>query len=307
MKTIDQIQEKLLLPKTGVLDELTTAAIRNIQLKNNMVATGLVTEELITMLFPDQTDDDGSLDSDLFNPVKINKYLLPKSEYLTSASPKRYIFLHHTAGWDNPYRVVDTWARDRRGPIGTTYVVGGVNISTGDKSHDGAIVECMPPNGYAWHLGIGRTPMHVNSIGIELCNFGWVTKDGYFRNPNSLTDWVPGKGFYTYTGTKISEQHVVDLKLEFRGFRYYHKYTDEQIESIFFLIKKLGSEYGIDYLYGLKTRLQKNKNSFDAFEYSEDIRLGKERSGVFSHTNVIKSGKWDISPQPNLIEMILNL
>jgi hypothetical protein len=46
--------------------------------------------------------------------------------------------------------------------------------------HDGKILQAIPNNGYAWHLGIGNQPMHRESIGIELCSFGYVTK-GYFE------------------------------------------------------------------------------------------------------------------------------
>ena len=37
------------------------------------------------------------------------KYYLPVGEYSRSKTNKEYVFIHHTAGWENPYRTIDHW------------------------------------------------------------------------------------------------------------------------------------------------------------------------------------------------------
>lgn len=302
---VKDAQRFLNIPQTGIIDDLTRAALRNYQQKNNLVATGLFDIETETKMFPSVG---GNLDTDLFNQPTIKQRLLPREEYLTTSEKRRYIFLHYTAGWENPYNVVSNWDADKRGPIATQFVIGGINPVTGDPKYDGEIVQCLPDIGYGWHLSIGNNAVHRQSIGIEVCNFGWVTKGGY-------VDLKTGKGvskkpnsFYTYTGTEIKPEFVTDLGREFRGFRYFHTVTEKQIESLEYLIKILCSKHNIDPENGLKKRLLSNTDPFQAFEFSQNIVDGKEAStGIYCHTNVVKSGKWDLSPTKPVIDMILNL
>ena len=43
-----------------------------------------------------------------------------------------YLFLHHTAGNENPMACVDMWNDDTRGRIATEFVVGGVEPKDGE-------------------------------------------------------------------------------------------------------------------------------------------------------------------------------
>lgn len=303
MNEINELQIKLKIPVTGVLDELTQAALRNYQLKNGLVTNGLLdapTKEKLGI------GNDGRFDTDQFSEIPIKKYFLPKGEYFNGPSKKESIFLHHTAGFNNPFAIVDMWGKDPRAQIGTQYVIGGPHPTTGDSIHDGVIVQCFNDENYAWHLGIGNTEVHRNSIGIELCNFGWVTKGGY-RNPKT-GKWVTGRtdSFYSYTGLVIPRFQIVDLGVEFRGFRYYHKYSESQLQSLKFLIKTIGERLGINIYNGIIDRLKKGLDPIQTFGYWAEARYGREK-GMFCHSNVVESGKWDLSPQPDLIEMLMSL
>jgi hypothetical protein len=55
----------------------------------------------------------------------IEQHPLPEGEYVKEETAKKWIFIHHTAGRHNPYKVIDQWGRDQRGRIGTHYVIGG--------------------------------------------------------------------------------------------------------------------------------------------------------------------------------------
>ena len=286
---IKTLQNFLKIPETDQFDEFTEAALRQYQIKHNINPTGKLDQSTIKYL---ELQREGTLDSDLRYNTKIVKHYMNTNEYMYNDESKYAIFLHHTAGWDNPYGVIDMWERDTRGPVGTAYVIGGDSVS-GTSKYNGVIVECFEPKkSFAWHLGIGNTDLHRRSIGIELCNFGFLQN---------------GK---TYTGQKVNENQISKLKEPFRGYSEYHKYSDEQLNSLKYLLQYIGEITGIDITLGLQKRLKLFKNANKAFEYDPTISNGSV--GLYSHTNVSpgKNGsysKWDVYPQPELIDLIKSL
>lgn len=305
---IKNIQEVLKLPQTGVYDQLTEAAIKNFQQKNKLPVTGVFDNPTKELLLKDSTD--GMLTTDLSdNQHVISKYLLKSDEYFTTDEPNEWLFLHHTAGWNNPFAVVNDWETDTRGKIGTEYIIGGRHLQTMDEKYDGTIVQCFPSHkNYAWHLGIGNTKVHRASIGIEVCNFGWLVKEGNeFRTyPTKRPDGTIRKGVL------VNPSEVCDLKKDFRGYRYYHKVTDDQLASLKYLILKIANETGIDVRKGLKERIKASKDPFTAFDFDPNIVAGKVK-GLFCHTNVSPMSKWktfekwDLNPQPGVLDLITSL
>lgn len=281
-------QRMLHLEPTGVFDPLTEAAVRNFQLVNKIPVTGVLDVATRDAMFTDETD----LTTDLTDRYSsfIQSYPLPEDEYIKSPTKKEYLFLHHTAGWHNPYKVVDMWATDTRGRIGTGYVIGGINPKTGDDTYDGTVVKCFDDDYYGWHLGSVDRYMHKHSIGIEICNFGYLTKKG--------------NDYYTYANTIVDPANVVDLGFKFRGFRYWQKYSDNQISALRNLITHLTEKHGISTYVGLQERLT-HMQPYDAFEYFDEAFHG-EVKGILSHTSVRKD-KFDVFPQENLVDMIVGL
>ena len=278
------------LQPTGMIDPLTESAIRNFQLKNDIPVTGDLDGITRNLMFSNTGEDDISTDlSETFDDF-IQDYFLPEGEYINTRTNKEYLFLHHTAGWNNPYSTIDMWARDNRGRVGTHYVIGGINPRNLDESYDGVTLRAIEDDYYAWHLGAVDKYMHKHSIGIEVCNFGYLIKKG--------------NGFYTYVNTKVHESQVIKLGYKFRGHKYWHKYTDKQIESLRNLIIYLTNKFGISTYSGLQERL-KVMSPKDAFEYYDDARHG-EVKGILSHTSVRRS-KYDMFPQDELVDMLLSI
>lgn len=308
---IKNIQEVLYCTQTGELDMLTQAAINNWMLRNPESRSVTNWNSLYDMIVPldlhnnnlNTTKDeflDANLDADLnINHImkdSINQHFLNPNCYVTNLGKmpeeRKWLFLHHTAGWDNPFDTVNFWNNDSRGKIGTHFVIGGTNIRNNNSQFNGTIVQCIPYEYFAWHLGIGNTQMHRESIGIELCNFGYLEHRNYT--------------FYTIYGHKVmDERQVIELDVPFRGQKYWHKYSEEQIESLYTLIKLCEAKFNLNIKEGLPSLL-KTLEVNSAFEYSNSIRQGNN-PGIYSHTNVIQSGKWDVSPQPLLIEMLKSL
>lgn len=231
---------------------------------------------------------------------------LPEGEYFKGPTRKKHIFLHHTAGWENPFKVINDWASDKRGQVATEYVLGGPRITDGDLTNDGKLVKAMPEGAWGYHLGIGGRAMHRESVGIELTNFGYLTKGGFYKQIEGKRTWVkkqPGK-FYTYVGTLVDDAQVTDLGAKFRGYQYWHSYSDAQILMLKKWIKYIGERDNINVSKGLP-KLISEVGAFDAFDFCS-IDYVERNPGVWCHTNVQK-GKFDLYPHPKLVDMLLSL
>lgn len=275
--------------------------------------------------------------------MEIKDMFLDIGEYFPIDFKKTIIYLHHTAGSHRPDWVINAWNKDQNEDgstrkIATSFVIGGKSTRDGDGTWDGVILRCFPESNWAWHLGVKGTNGMFDkiSIGIEMCNYGPLTKS------------KTGE-FMTYVNTPVPEDQVVELEKPFRGFNYYHKYTDKQISSLRWLLIYLGNKFGVNLRLGLQENIKKesffmpnnlsileqqkwlNSNGYvgkngnplkedgmwgentawavqsigkDAFEYNSATMKGYP--GIWSHSN-IRTDKTDCSPQPALKNMLLSL
>tara|TARA_R110000744_G_C19361746_1_gene561479 strand:+ start:1833 stop:2792 length:960 start_codon:yes stop_codon:yes gene_type:complete len=222
----------------------------------------------------------------------IDKVYLDSDEYVRDYGKIEPLgfFIHHTAGWDNPYNTVSNWNRDKRGRVATQYCIGGSNVKGKEAKYDGTVVECFPDNYVGWHLGkVGKFAISKMSGGVELNNFGYLTKKG--------------DKYFTYVNTEVKSEYVCDLGYKFRGHQYWHAYTEKQIESLRLLILHLRDIYPkMDLANGLPKLLKEGVSPNDAFEFNLDAYNAKQ-FGLWTHTNVRKD-KFDCFPQPELVEML---
>jgi N-acetyl-anhydromuramyl-L-alanine amidase AmpD len=210
--------------------------------------------------------------------TKIVQSRLKSTQYFQEETPKNQIYLHHTAGNGNAVGVAKYWdsTKDR---IATAFIIG----------NQGTIVQCFSSREWAYHLGLKNAPfsnmgvpykaLDKNSVGIEVCNWGMLKEKN-------------GK-FYNYVGGLVDDSEVTELDKPFKGYTYWHKYTDKQIESLRQLVVYLCETYGI------------------SKEYNDDIwdlskRAMKGEDGIFTH-NSVRRDKSDMYPCPRVIEMLKNL
>ena len=292
---VKAVQEFLGLAADGIFGKGTEQAVRDFQKLNGLGADGLVGKGTWAAMGLNDTDATGQEESDapdIYSKNKVTKgdleyveYFMPEDEYKHGPVNYEYLFLHHTAGWHNPYKCVEYWDMDN-GTIATEWVMGGPSVKGNDEKYDGELLQCFPEGNYAWHLGKnGSQHMHVHSVGIEICNFGYV---------------VNGK---TYAGTQVADSQIVTLKEEFRGHKTWHRYSDKQIQQLEKWMKFIGERDGIDIRAGLPA-LIKEKGAA-AFEFNEDAYYGKVK-GVWTHTNTRKD-KFDLFPQQELLDMLVSL
>lgn len=196
--------------------------------------------------------------------------MLKENQYFKEKQFKNQIVIHHTAGGGNADNVIHGWNFNPE-RVGTAYLI----------DSKGEVIKAFEPEYWAYHLGlksISNSQLNKNSIGIEICNWGQLIKkaDKYFN----------------YVNKEVPESEVVQLK-KFRGFEYYHKYNDAQIESLKKLLSELCATFGI----------QKHYNS-DMWDISQNALSGK--NGIYTHVSY-RSDKNDCAPQINLIEMLKTL
>lgn len=289
------IQERLEVEANGIFDSQIEAAVKTFQRSKGLKIDGIVGPITAAALGIDLEE---FLTTDIHDSILtttqgllIHKSYMDKDEYISGPTDKFYVFLHHTAGGHDPYATIRSWNNDTRGRIATQFVVG--NKSTrGDATHDGEVVECFPDEGWAYHLGKNNSSLlHPHSIGIEICNYGWLEKRG-------------GK-FHTYVDSVLPDDQVIDLGFTFRRYRYYHKYTEAQIGSVHRLLREISRRHAqVNLSVGLIEWLA-TQSPADAFDFKQEACDGKVR-GLLTHTSTRKD-KTDCSPQPMLVEMLRSL
>mgnify|MGYP005991196193 CR=1 FL=1 len=294
---VKDLQKALGIGADGIFGPGTAAAVYQFQLEHNLTADSIVGSKTWEALGID-TDQSSSAEESEYvtnHGLVIDKEYLDKDQYVRDYGKIEPLgfFIHHTAGWDNPYKTIRSWNTDTRGRVATQYVIGGTNVKGKEAKYDGVVVECFPNNYLGWHLGkVGKFAISKFSGGVELNNFGYLTKKG--------------DKYYTYVNTEVKPEFVCDLGYKFRGYQYWHAYSDKQIESLRLLILHLKDIYPkMDLVNGLPKLLKEGVHPKDAFEFNEDAYNAKQ-FGLWTHTNVRKD-KFDCFPQPELVEMLKNL
>ena len=99
-------------------------------------------------------------------------------------------------------------------------------------------------------------------------------------------------------------EQVCVLDKPFRRHTRWHKLSDKQLEVTKKWILYIANRDNIDVDKGLIEWIKK-EGPHKAFEYHEDASKGKVK-GLLTHANVRKD-KYDLFPQPELIDMLLSI
>ncbi len=293
---VKRLQGLLGVSADGVFGPGTKKAVIRFQLGANISTDGIVGNETWALLItrgPEREaidEDTDTMEQYFTTPYgqKIHRHFLPKGEYIEGPVTNDYVFLHHTAGWENPYKCIDQWGRDSRGRVATEFVLGGTKVTNGADDYDGVMVQAFPEGGQGWHLGkTGSGFMNRHSVGIEINNFGYLTSE-----------------MKTYAGQTAHESQICKLAEPFKGYTNWHNYSTKQIEELEKWLKYIAERDNIDIRIGLVQWIKK-LGPTKAFEFQDDAYYGKVK-GLLTHTNV-RRDKFDCYPHPDLIDMLLSL
>lgn len=217
---------------------------------------------------------------------KIKQVPLKESQYFKVAAKKNQIVLHHTAGNSSGVATIQNWNSDDRGRIATCVTISGA----GKNSVDGEICQAFSSMHWAYHLGVKQevfraykvpyTELDKHSIGIEICNWGQLEKRG--------------DKFYSYVNREVPKEAVTELPDAYKGYKYFHRYTDAQIEAVHDLLLYWKTTYNIDLAF----------NYDQCFTVNTKALRGE--TGLYTH-NSYRKDKVDIYPCPRMIIMLKTL
>jgi N-acetyl-anhydromuramyl-L-alanine amidase AmpD len=200
-----------------------------------------------------------------------------ENQYYKATYPKTQIVIHHTVSDGSAQAVADYWTSepDR---VGTPIII--------DKL--GKIYQLFSSRFYAGHIGDVEKEMasfklpirscSKNSVGVELINMG-----GLVQKESKFID-AYGHEF---------KGEVVHYPDKYRGYEWFAKYTDRQIEALKSLIIFWGDMYQIPIKY--------NEDIWDV-----SIEALRGDPGVYTHTS-FRSDKSDCAPQKELVDMLKSL
>ncbi len=231
---------------------------------------------------------------------------------LITGRDKDIFFLHHAVSSGDPYSLHSFFSRQN---FSTTYAIGGYGM------YDGLILQLFESiYNWGYHINMrqdiqryGRSNTKLNkahevkfakrTISAEICNYGALKEykmelfHAYSFKPESQ-----GGGLKNNVQPIPKDQIVDYVKIygkEFRGSRYYHRYTDKQIASIKELIYKLAKK-----MYWKLNHLPKDNMDLSWCDLKWEGVM--QNLNPMTHTNV-RIGKSDVHPQPELLGALAEL
>lgn len=218
---------------------------------------------------------------------KIKQVPFSESQYYKEVTEKKQIVLHHTAGNSSGIATIQNWNTDDRGRIATCVTISG----PGNKqSPDGEICQAYSSNYWAYHLGIKQEVFRArklpqiaidkHAIGIEICNWGQLEK--------------VGDKYINYVDREVPADQVTKLDTPYKGYTYFHRYSDAQIESVKNLLIYWRDQYKINLTF----------NYDQCFTVNNTALTGV--NGLYTH-NSYRKDKVDIYPCPRMISMLKTL
>lgn len=215
--------------------------------------------------------------------------------YSTIIYPKKQIVLHHTVSGDNINGIIAHFEKNKSNKIAVAYCI----------NRKGEIFNLFDDKYHANHLGLTtkhfqqfKLPyqnLNLSTIGIELLSWGALKKgtDGYYypiqyiNNPKVRIAGQCPQFEYSQIESNCS---CVE---EYRGYKYFEKYTKEQLNSLKILLQQLCTKYQIP-------------KKYNPIMNSCDINALKGEKGIFTHA-AYRPDKSDLSPQFELIKILKNL
>lgn len=218
---------------------------------------------------------------------------LSQDQYIREQTPKYQFYIHHTAGGPDPFSVVNWWQStpDR---VATHFIIGGRPFN-GSMWVDGDLVQCYNTKYWAYHLGLKaqhlavapnhKTSKELNSqsVTVEICNWGPLTYNDDRGRFETIQHNYP-----------VADIDVVEYPQPYRGYRFFQKYTNAQLDTLRELIRYVCSHWNIPCDY-------KGPSMWNI-----DVRALQGEPGIWTHTSV-RPDKTDCHPQPELIQVLQSL
>jgi hypothetical protein len=257
----------------NLLNELGYRGIIDFQSKNNLEVDGLFGMQSYNKLY---------------NIILKVEEVPFEGYYVKTKQFKRQIIWHHSAGWDNVRGMFEWWKNDNVNHVATSIGINddGKVFRGFDEMYWAASIGCTVDvftnnnvklkysNGFV----VNNMELDQAAVAVEVANWGCLTEKG-------------GK-LYSWANIEIPMSKAIELN--YKGYKYYERYTDSEIKTLKYwtLLNAMRFEIPVNFIYD------------DCFAVSRRALSGEP--GLFTHNSYIKY-KTDVSPQPDLIKMATNL
>lgn len=211
---------------------------------------------------------------------KISPVDFPVDKYYPEIFEKTQTVLHHTVSGPGIRGDVNTWLNNSA-RIATCIIV----------DRNGTPYQCFGSKYWAHHLGVKSSflkergfddymyrnvELNRSSIAIEIDNWGGIVRKG-------------NKFYNAYNG-EVDPSDIIQYDKPFRGYSFFEKYTQKQIETVGELLLFWHDRYNISLKY-----------NEDMWDVSNKALAGE--NGVWTHVSY-RPDKSDCHPQPELISML---
>jgi len=267
----------------GHFGKLTHAALMDFQKSNGLAPDGIAGPRTFAALRGNTQPAKTGFIREVFP--------LDPKQYKQTKTRKRGITWHYTVNKCDPYQVIRTWNNDSRGAVATHFVIG--NRWREDTTHAGRVLQAFSLDYYAHHILATRTGLtdreslliNQNYIGVECCALGNL-------------EYINGKFYSIGRNRKIEvqENEVCILDKPFRTYKYWHKLCDAQIEAL----EKLTFDLIVREAFKMERR------TFDASWFDLSWLALRRKRVLTTHTN-FEHGKFDLMPQPEILDMLERL
>lgn len=205
----------------------------------------------------------------------------PENQYYKEVTAKKGVVLHHTVSGNSVTSDIDWW-KSNADRIATPIII----------ARDGRIHQLFSSKYWAHHLGVKKAHFEYfglpesnkqrnkEFIGVELDSWGGLV------NQNSK--------YYSYSGQEVAKENVVQYENGFRGYHFFEKYTDAQINSLKELLLYWEKQYDISLKYKGNVMFEFNKRALSG------------ENGIWAHVS-FRPDKSDVHPQNELIQMLKSL
>lgn len=196
---------------------------------------------------------------------------LKRMQYYREVFAKKQIVLHHTVSNDTVENIVHGWNSNIE-RVGAAFII----------DRQGVLYQTFSSAHWAHHLGTqlpNNRELNQRSIAIELCSWGGLKeRRGQFTN--------------LYKNI-IPDDEVVDYGIEKRGYRYFHKYTEAQLQTLQILLNYLCTKYNIP-------------KTYNPMIWDYNLQAISGSPGIYTHRSY-RMDKSDCHPQLELIKALNSL
>jgi len=268
LRAISGFQIEVGLDGDGMIGKATWGALEGRKVQQYHNSFGLQ-EPLMTIVEFDASKDQ------YYKELNKKEQIILKS----SLSEGNNLFVKNKFLWEN---------KISKSAYGSAFIIGGEDYSSFNKRIcDGEIIKLFDEKYWSNFINSQSTnieQLNRASISITVCNWGplMISPDGYLAN------WL---------GEKVNEKNYYDLGREWRGFRYFYKYTNAQLDSLAVILKWLIQKWNI----------QTHSHYYAQPWWSEinrDVQSGK--NGLWNEAS-FSLQSFGMHPQPELLQILSSL